>query len=176
MTAADEPEFASYEVGAGLGTARPFLRGALADDPAPAIPATCGDGGEDADPPRELPVRDKLARLDAGLPPLPPGDYPDEVLMPPPRRPAAMRVALPAPVEEFVEGEEEQAVADSPAPVVRLDRPDPEPAVEELAEPAPAPELFRPFIEPPAPAREPEPAAAPPAAPARRPIFRRFRN
>ena len=110
---AGEPEFASYEVGAGLGDAAPFLRATLADDPA--------DGGSEqddsaADEPRELRVFDRLARLDAGLPPLPPGAYPDEILMPPPLRPAAP--AAPA------------GPCEPPAPVavLRVEQPADEPA------------------------------------------------
>ena len=165
---ADEPEFASYEVGAGLGDAKPFLRATLADEKT--------DGGEepDADEPRELRVYDKLARLDAGLPPLPPGDYPNEVLMPPPRRPApaAKPAVAVAPIEKPVEIEREVVLK----------------ALESDDEPprsVPAPDLFRPLVEedraegdapePPAPTLRRDPAPEPKSAgPARRSIFRSF--
>ena len=195
---ADEPEFASYEVGAGLGQSRPFLR------------ATLGDRGQDdetpADEPRELRVRDRLARLDAGLPPLPPGEYPDEVLMPPPRRPAAVNPVVATPAlakpaaeivppfagafdrgdvaDEFVE----ETAAVEPESALKPE-PDDEPAP--VSAPPAAPGLFRPLVEeadvieenggdaPPVGDGEPEDGEAEepaPAAAARRPIFRRFRG
>ena len=183
---ADDSEFASYEVGAGLGGSRSFLRGTLADDD--ADDDADDERAEPNDEPRELRVRDKLARLDAGLPPLPPGEYPDESLMPPPRRPApAAESAPPAaappvapPVEEPVEIERE----------VVLKALEPDEEVRTARRAVPAPGLFRPLVEadeeadegeaaadPPAPTLRRDPAPEPkPAAPARRSIFRSFRG
>ena len=83
-----------FEVGAGLPGGRPFLRATVGPD------AGAGGEAEDDDVERSVVVRDRFARLDAGLPPLPPGEGDeDESLMPPlPRRaPAAVTARDPLP-------------------------------------------------------------------------------
>ena len=198
------PEFASYEVGAGVESdapRRPFLRAVLADDA-----ADIGGAADDAEV-RELVVRDRFARLDAGLPPLSPGPEPDEILMPPARPATAPAPARPAfrpdavrfddadgPARGSVEKEEDDS-ADEPRSDEEATWDEEEDATCEPPDPEPPrePTLFRPMTgrdEPaaagPAPAESepvvpepvaPEPAGTsePPAAPARR-IFRRFRG
>ena len=198
---ADDSEFASYEVGAGLGGGRPFLRATLRDEAVRGEPGADDAAGAD-DEPRELRVYDKLARLDAGLPPLPPGEYPNETLMPPPRRPApATRPAVPVAAEPVAppigeeEGDEEPVDVEREVVLKALEpdeceegRRPPRSAPAEPPRSAPAPNLFRPLTDDfppltddgavtPAPTlrRDTAPAGRA-AAPARRSIFRSFRG
>ena len=185
---ADEPEFASYEVGAGLGGPAPFLRATLADaPPAGAEGAAHGEPGVREEVMREVRVMDKLARLDAGLPPLPPGDYPDEVLLPAPKlSPApAPRGRDAAPVAVMAPPEDEPVVEEDAEIVLKDDWDEPAWAddatgEEEQADEPAAPELFRPMtearIDPPARPGPRLAATTVTAAPARRPLFRRFRG
>ena len=158
--AADDGGVASYEVGAGVGddgpARRPFLRATLAGEPG-------DDSAGGADAPREVVVRDRFARLDAGLPPLPPpaggGRWGDEDLSP---TPASGRTAA-----AYVAAASFPAIPPRPAPVAVAE---PLPAVERVEEgSAPAPNVTAPpAADPPvfAPMVPPgEPAAVAAAAP-----------
>ena len=166
----DDDGFASFEVGAGLPTAagsRPFLRSVLADDPADGT-----EEEEEDDAVRELAVRDRFARLDAGLPPLPGGDGPDEVLAPVRRRSVRVEPGAQAPAVGAAEGTESVERSDDARPELAL-RAQADDGDTGTADPA----LFAPMVEPtaePEPAPEPPRVAAAPAAPKRRGIFRAF--
>ena len=159
--------FASFEVGAGLPTAagsRPFLRSVLADEPADE------PGEEEDDAVRELPVRDRFARLDAGLPPLPGDDGPDEVLAPVRRRAALPKMPAKPDVPLVVRN----GVSQTGAAASRRGETSFRTTIDA---PTPEPPLFAPIVETPAepePAPEPARVAAAPAAPKRRGIFRAF--
>lgn len=150
---------AVLEVGAGLPGGTSFLRGTLA-----------GPGGDAAeDVAGEVVVKDRFARLDAGLPPLPPGEgLKDESLMPPspaarPAPPAVARVWEESGSESGSEG----PAPDEEPPPLRLVRPAPREAGEpgEPEEPRPAAAMAVPVVE-----------FGPEVPPSRRGIFRAFRG
>ena len=142
---ADDGEIASFEVGAGVGDAprRPFLRAVLADR------GEENPGADDGE--REVRVRDRFARLDAGLPPLPKpeGGWGDEDLSP---APAAHRVQA----ARIIAAATERATWQHLAPAV----PAPLPAAEPAADVEPTAEA----AEDAAPAPEQEDEPTPPAA------------